>query len=197
MPVKLLRQNSSTGRRPRPGGGRRPPPVEKDYAGACGTPRLVGASGGLTLFDVCDTSRISVIPSSRARRQPTALISWTLFGERLFGDRGASQHLRLRIRRSGRREVCAVGALFSELGVMRGRLLCEAVRLSACRSLQMPGGQNSPSTIRRRSTLRHRAEAWCGGGTGRKQDVAAFTVALGCWGNGGSVGQHVRVERIG
>ena len=60
FPVVLLRRNSSTGGRPRLGGGRRPPPVEKDYAGACGTPRLLGASGGLTLFDVCDTSRRSV-----------------------------------------------------------------------------------------------------------------------------------------
>ena len=89
------------------------------------------------------------------------------------------------------------GALLSELGVVREHLFCEVVRLSASRSLQMPGGQNSPSTIRWRFTLRHRAEAWCGGGTGRKQDVAAFTVALGCWGDGGSVGQHVRLVRKG
>ena len=96
----------------------------------------------------------------------------------------------------GRRKA---GALLSELGVLRERMFCEAVRLSACRSLQMPGGQNSPNTIRRRSTLRHRAKAkaWCGGGAEIKHDRVSFTVALGCWGDGGSVGQHVRVVRIG
>ena len=44
----------------------------------------------------------------------------------------------------GRREA---GALYSEFGVVMGRLFCEAVRFSACRSLQMPGGQNSPNTM--------------------------------------------------
>ena len=73
----------------------------KYYAGACGAPRLMGASGGLTLFDVRDTFRRSAIPPFRARRQPNALISWTLQGERLFGDRGASHRRRLRIMRAG------------------------------------------------------------------------------------------------
>ena len=61
------------------------------------------------------------------------------------------------------------GALFYEFGVVMVRLFREAVFfLSACRSLQMPGGRSSFNTIRRRSTLRNGAEAWCGGGTGRE-----------------------------
>jgi hypothetical protein len=91
----------------------------------------------------------------------------------LVEPRGMS--VRVRSRGDGARQAhCYLSLVFEGALVLRSRSLV---------------GLSQPSDARRAKFSQHdspevhfetQGGAWCGGGTGRKHDMAAFTVALGC-----------------